>query len=63
MNAPVSIPSPTQRRILAGSMACEECRGRGEVGMGERHGFFEFALCHVCNGKRVIPIWKEIIRD
>jgi hypothetical protein len=47
------------RRVLAGSMTCEECNGRGEVSMGERHGFAEFDLCPVCRGNTVVPIWKD----
>lgn len=56
-------PRTTQpRRVLAGSMRCVECRGRGEVSMGERHGFHEWSLCPVCHGNTVVPIWKDLGR-
>lgn len=50
----------TKLRVLAGSMTCQECSGRGEVSMGERCGFHEWMLCPACRGNTVVPIWKEI---
>jgi DnaJ-class molecular chaperone len=50
----------TTRRILNGSMTCQECRGRGEVFIGERHGCPEWDLCPVCRGNTTVPLWKEV---
>lgn len=55
----MSDPRTTPRRVLAGSMRCAECKGRGEVSMGERHGFHEWDLCPACRGNTVVPFWKD----
>ena len=47
-----------RRRYLIGSMRCTECAGRGEVSVGERHGFSEYTLCPSCKGSTVVPIWR-----
>lgn len=41
---------------LAGSQKCDECNGKGEVNLGERHGEMAYDECPVCMGRGVIPI-------
>lgn len=41
---------------LKGSQQCDECRGKGEVNLGERHGEIAYDECPVCMGRGVIPI-------
>ncbi len=43
---------------ICGSMKCPECRGRGKVHLGERHGEPAFDLCPVCKGNGVVPIYR-----
>lgn len=48
------------RWVLNGSTTCPECKGRGEVFLGVRHGSDAWSLCPVCRGNTVIPLWKEV---
>lgn len=44
------------RPQLKGSQKCDECHGKGEVNLGERHGETAYDECPVCMGRGVIPI-------
>lgn len=41
---------------FAGSEKCQECRGKGYVILGERHGFNADDKCPVCHGRGIMPI-------
>lgn len=43
---------------LAGSEKCEECRGRGEVCLGERHGEAAWDDCPCCKGRGTRPVFS-----